>query len=59
MIGHVAGKVDSSLVIAKSHVAPMKYTSVPKLGLAAAVVLTKMSVLVKMELGFANNMEYY
>ena len=46
-------------MIAKSHVAPMKYTSVPKLGLAAAVVLTKMSVLVKMELGFANNMEYY
>ena len=42
-----AGKVYCSLVIAKSWVAPMKYTSIPRLELAAAVLSTKMSELVK------------
>ena len=36
-----AKKVHCSLVIAKSRVAPMKYTSIPRLKLAAAVLSTK------------------
>ena len=55
-----AGKVYCSLVIAKSRVAPMKYTSVPRLELAAAAVLsTKMSELLKKELGFDDIEEYH
>ena len=53
------GKVHCSLVIAKSRVAPMKYTSIPRLELAAAVLSTKISGLVKKELGFDNIAEYY
>ena len=44
-----AGKVHYSLVIAKSRVAPMKYTSIPRFELAAAVLSTKMLL----------NAEYY
>ena len=54
-----AGKVHCRLVIAKSRVAPMKYTSTPRLELAAAVSSTKMSGLVKKELGFDDIAEYY
>ena len=54
-----AGKVYCSLVIAKSRVAPMKYTSIPRLELAAGVLSTQMSGLVKKELGFDDIAEYY
>ena len=37
----------------------MKYTSIPSLELAAAVLSTKMSGLVKKELGFDDMAEYY
>ena len=37
----------------------MKYTSIPRLELAAAVLSTKMSRLVKKELGFDDTSEYY
>ena len=37
----------------------MKYTSIPSLELAAAVLSTKMSRLVKKELGFDDMAEYY
>ena len=47
-----AGKVHCSLVVAKSWVTPMKYTSIPMLELAAAVLSTTMSGLVKKDLGF-------
>ena len=47
------------MVIAKSRVTPMKYTSIPRLELAAAVLSTKMSGLVKRELGFDHTSEYY
>ena len=42
-----AGKVHCSLVIEKSRVTPMKYPSIPRLELAAAVLSTKVSGLVK------------
>ena len=54
-----AGKIHCSLVIAKSQVAPMKYTSIPRIELAAAVLSTKMSGLVKKEFGFDDIAEYY
>ena len=54
-----AGMVHCSLVIAKSRVTPMKYTSIPRLELAVAVLSTKMSGLVKKELGFDDIAEYY
>ena len=58
-LADTAGKVHCSLVIAKSRVAPMKYTSIPRLELAAAVLSTKMSGLVKKELGFDDIAENY
>ena len=54
-----SGKVHCSLVIAKSPVTPIKYTSIPRLELAVAVLSTKMSGLVKKELGFDDIAEYY
>ena len=54
-----AEMVHYSLVIAKLRVTPMKYTSIPRLELAAAVLSTKMSGLVKRELGFDHTSEYY
>ena len=54
-----AEMVHYSLVIAKLRVTPMKYTSIPRLELAAAVLSTKMSGLVKRELGFDDTLEYY
>ncbi|XP_026101642.1 uncharacterized protein LOC113072978 [Carassius auratus] len=43
-------KVHCSLVLAKARVAPSKVTSIPRLELAAAVVSTKVSVMLKGEL---------
>ena len=54
-----AGKGHNSLVIAKSRLGPMKYTSITRLELEAAVLSTKMSVLVKKQFGFVSLMEYY
>ena len=56
---NTAGKVHCSLVIEKSQVAPMKYTSMPRLELAAAVLSIKISGLVKKDLGFDDIAEYY
>ena len=58
-IVNTAVKIHSSLVIAKSRVAPMKYTSILRLELVAAVLSTKMSGLVKKELRLDDIMEYY
>lgn len=46
-------------MIAKSHLGPMKYTSVARSELEAAVLSTKMSVLVKKQFGFVSLMGYY
>ena len=54
-----AAKVHCSLLIPKSRVAPMKYISIPRLQLTAAVSSTKMSGLVKKELGIDYIAEYY
>ena len=54
-----ARKVHCDLVIVKSRVAAMKYISAPRLELAAAVLSTKMSGLVKQELGFDDIAECY
>ena len=45
------GKIHCSLVMAKSRVAPIKYTSIPMLELAA-VLSTKMSAIIKKELQY-------
>ena len=43
----VAGKIQCNLVIVKSRVALINYNSIPRLELAAAVLTTKVSELVK------------
>ena len=53
------GKIHYSLVIAKSRVAPIKYTSIPRLELAAAVLSTKMSAIIRKELQYEDLVEYY
>ena len=53
------GKIHCSLVIAKSRVAPIKYTSIPRLELAAAVLSTKMSAIIRKELQYEDLVEYY
>ena len=53
------GKIHCSLVIAKSRVEPIKYTSMPRLELAAAVLLTKMSAIIRKELQYGDLVEYY
>ncbi|XP_063968669.1 uncharacterized protein LOC135157358 [Lytechinus pictus] len=45
------GQVCSSLVFAKSHLAPLKRTTIPRLELMAATVAVKADVLVRRELG--------
>ena len=53
------GKIHCCFVIAKSLVAPIKYTSIPKLELAGAVLLTKMSAIIRKELQYEDFVEYY
>ena len=53
------GKIHCSLVIAKSRVAPIKYTSIPRLELAAAVLSTKMSAIIRKKLQYEDLVEYY
>ena len=53
------GKIHCSLVIAKLCVAPIKYTSIPRLVLAAAVLLTKMSTIIRKEVQYEDPVEYY
>ena len=52
-------KIHCSLVIAKSHVSPIKYTSTSRLELAAAVLSTKMSAIIRNELQYEDLVEYY
>ena len=52
-------KIHWSLVIAKPCVAPTKYTSMPRLELAAAFLLTKMSAIIKKELRYEDIVDYY
>ena len=52
-------KIHCNLVIAKSRVAPIKYTSTPRLELAAAVLSTKMSAIIRKELKYQDLVEYY
>ena len=52
------GKIHCSLVIAKSR-APIKYTSIPRLELAAAVLSTKMSAIIRKKLQYEDLVEYY
>ena len=56
---NATGKIHCSLVIAKSCVAPIKYTSIPRLELAAAVLLTEMSAIIRKELQYKDLVEYY
>ena len=53
------GKIHCSLVIAKSCVAPIKYTSIPRLELVAAVLSTKIFAIIKNELQYEDLEEYY
>ena len=56
---NTTGKIHCSLVIAKSHVAPIKCISIQRLELAATVLLTKMSAIIRKELQYENIVEYY
>ena len=55
----VTGKIHCSLVIAKSFVTPIKYTLIPRLELAAAVLSSKMSAIIRKELQYEDMAEYY
>ena len=48
-LANAIGKIHCSLVIAKSRVAPITYTSIPRLELAAVVLSTKMSTIIRKE----------
>ena len=56
---NASGKIHYSLVIAKSRVAPIKYTSIPRLELAAAVLSMKMYAMIRKELQYEDLVEYY
>ena len=56
---NATGKIHCSLVIAKSQVAPIKYTSIPRLELAASVLSTKMSAIIWKELQYEDIVVYY
>ena len=56
---NVIGKIHCSLVIAKLRVTPIKYTSIPRLELAAPVLSTKMSAIIRKELQYEDLVEYY
>ena len=43
------GKIHCSLVVGKSYVAPIKYTSITRLELAAPVLSMKMSAIIRKE----------
>ena len=53
------GKIHCSLVMGKSRVAPMKYTSIPRLELATAVLSVKMAGIIKKELAIDYVSEYF
>ena len=53
------GKIHCSLVIAKSRVPSVKYTSIPRLELAAAVLSKRMSVIIRKELQYQKIVECY
>lgn len=53
------GSVHCALVMAKSRVAPIKVTTIPRLELAAAVVSATTSNTLKEELGLSNVVEYF
>lgn len=53
------GEVHCSLVMAKARVAPLKITSIPRLELSAAVVSTKISVMLRSELDMKIDEEFY
>ena len=53
------GKIHSSLLTSKSRVVPMKYASIPRLRLAAAVLSVKMDGIIKKELTIDHPSEYF
>ena len=54
-----AGKIHCSLVMGKSRVTPTKYTSIPRLELAAAVLSIKVASMIKKELAIEEVSEYF
>ena len=53
------GKIHGSLVMGKSRVAPMKYTYIPRLALAAAVLSVIIAGIIKKELTINHVSEYF
>ena len=53
------GKIHCSLVMGKSRVATIKYTSIPRHELAAAVLSVKMAGIIKKELTIDHISEYF
>ena len=54
---NATGKIHYSLVRTKSRVAPIKYTSILRLELAAAVLSTKMSAIIRKEFQYEDIVE--
>ena len=53
------GKIHCSLVMGKSRVTPMKYTSIPRLELAAAALSVKMAGIIKKEVAIDHISEHF
>ena len=53
------GKVHVSLVMGKSRVSPMKYTTIPRLELTASTVSARLGVLIKAEIPMIQAIKYW
>ena len=55
----VNGNIACTLIIGKSRVCPLKFVSIPRMELAAAVLSVKIASLIQKELAFSNTRHYF